>query len=86
MVRMNEQHYPILSAIGSPADLRQLDEELLPQVADELRRYLIESVATALRQTGVEVALGEFGAQMNVELVNDGPVTIVIESIRGSIV
>ena len=47
MVRMNEQHYPILSAIGSPADLRQLDEELLPQVADELRRYLIESVATS---------------------------------------
>jgi 1-deoxy-D-xylulose-5-phosphate synthase len=44
---MNEQHYPILSAIGSPADLRQLDEELLPQVADELRRYLIESVATS---------------------------------------
>jgi 1-deoxy-D-xylulose-5-phosphate synthase len=44
---MNEQHYPILSAIGSPADLRQLDEELLPQVADELRRDLIESVATS---------------------------------------
>ena len=44
---MNEQHYPLLSSIDSPADLRQLDEEQLPQVADELRRYLIESVATS---------------------------------------
>ena len=44
---MNEQHYPLLSAIGSPADLRQLDEESLLQVADELRRFLIESVAAS---------------------------------------
>ncbi|MBT8049504.1 MAG: 1-deoxy-D-xylulose-5-phosphate synthase [Xanthomonadales bacterium] len=44
---MNEQHYPLLSSIESPADLRELDEELLPQVADELRRYLIESVAAS---------------------------------------
>mgnify|MGYP001817328747 FL=1 len=44
---MNEQQYPILSSSSSPADLRQLDEELLPQVADELRRYLIQSVATS---------------------------------------
>ncbi|MDH3925235.1 MAG: 1-deoxy-D-xylulose-5-phosphate synthase [Xanthomonadales bacterium] len=47
MTPMNKQHYPLLSAISSPADLRQLDEEQLPQVADELRRYLIESVATS---------------------------------------
>lgn len=32
----------------------------------------------ALRGLGVEVATGEFGAQMEVELVNDGPVTIVL--------
>ncbi len=44
---MNEQHYNLLSSIDSPADLRELDEELLPQLADELRRYLIESVATS---------------------------------------
>ena len=44
---MNEQHYPILGSIDSPADLRQLDEGHLPQVAEELRRYLIESVATS---------------------------------------
>ena len=45
--RMNEQLYPLLSAIDSPADLRKLDEESLPQVADELRRFLIESVASS---------------------------------------
>jgi 1-deoxy-D-xylulose-5-phosphate synthase len=44
---MNTELYPILSSISSPADLRKLDEEALPQVADELRRYLIASVATS---------------------------------------
>jgi D-tyrosyl-tRNA(Tyr) deacylase len=33
----------------------------------------------ALRALGVEVATGVFGARMQVELVNDGPVTIVLE-------
>ena len=33
----------------------------------------------ALRGLGVEVATGRFGARMAVELVNDGPVTIVLE-------
>ena len=32
----------------------------------------------ALRELGVRVATGEFGALMEVELVNDGPVTIVL--------
>jgi 1-deoxy-D-xylulose-5-phosphate synthase len=44
---MNTELYPLLSAVESPADLRKLDEDLLPQVADELRRYLIASVATS---------------------------------------
>jgi len=44
---MNTELYPLLSSIVSPADLRRLDEEQLPQVADELRRYLIASVATS---------------------------------------
>ena len=45
--KMNKQRFPLLSAIGSPADLRQLNEDQLPQVADELRRFLIESVASS---------------------------------------
>lgn len=33
-----------------------------------------------LRQAGYQVETGEFGATMNVELVNDGPVTFVLEA------
>ena len=39
--------YPLLDTINSPADLRQLDETQLPQVATELREFLIDSVASA---------------------------------------
>ena len=45
METMNTQLYPLLNNIHSPSDLRLLDESQLPQVADELRRFLIESVA-----------------------------------------
>jgi 1-deoxy-D-xylulose-5-phosphate synthase len=44
---MQSQHYPILSHIESPADLRKLDESQLQEAAEELRRYLIQSVATS---------------------------------------
>ena len=39
---------------------------------------LYERFCEALRALGVEVATGVFGARMEVELVNDGPVTIVL--------
>jgi len=44
---MNTERFPLLSAISSPADLRELQEDQLPQVADELRHFLIESVASS---------------------------------------
>jgi D-tyrosyl-tRNA(Tyr) deacylase len=40
---------------------------------------LYEALCEALRALGVPVATGVFGARMAVELVNDGPVTIVLE-------
>jgi D-aminoacyl-tRNA deacylase len=40
---------------------------------------VVEQVVAALRARGVEVQTGRFGAQMDVELVNDGPVTIVLD-------
>ncbi len=40
---------------------------------------LVEQVVDALRGRGVEVATGRFGAHMALELVNDGPVTIVLD-------
>lgn len=41
---------------------------------------LYDAFCTAVEQSGVAVARGVFGADMAVELVNDGPVTIVLES------
>ena len=40
---------------------------------------LYQSFCAALAEAGVPVARGRFGARMEVELVNDGPVTIVLE-------
>jgi len=37
--------YELLDAIQSPAELRQLDRKALPRLADELRQFLLESVA-----------------------------------------
>ena len=45
----------------------------------EIAEPLYQRLAAALRARGVPVATGEFGAMMAVELVNDGPVTLVIE-------
>lgn len=41
---------------------------------------IYESVCVMLEQLGVEVARGAFGADMAVSLVNDGPVTLMLES------
>ncbi|QAY63692.1 D-tyrosyl-tRNA(Tyr) deacylase [Xylanimonas allomyrinae] len=40
---------------------------------------LVDAVVAGLRQRGLEVATGTFGADMAVELVNDGPVTLLLE-------
>lgn len=40
---------------------------------------LVDAFADALRALGAPVATGVFGAQMAVELVNDGPVTVLLE-------
>jgi D-tyrosyl-tRNA(Tyr) deacylase len=45
----------------------------------ELAIPLYESFVAALRQTGLAVQTGQFGADMKVELVNDGPVTLVLD-------
>ncbi|WP_024441334.1 MULTISPECIES: D-aminoacyl-tRNA deacylase [unclassified Mycobacterium] len=40
---------------------------------------LVAEFAEALRGLGAQVATGQFGAHMQVELVNDGPVTVLLE-------
>lgn len=49
---------------------------------DEAKR-LYEQVVTALRNQGTHVETGVFAAHMQVELLNDGPVTFVLDS-RGA--
>ncbi|MDO4429850.1 MAG: 1-deoxy-D-xylulose-5-phosphate synthase [Lonepinella koalarum] len=39
------ENYPLLSLINSPDDLRTMEKSQLPQVCDELRQYLLESVS-----------------------------------------
>ncbi len=46
----------------------------------ELARKLYEEFCEALKRLGVNVATGIFQAMMSVELVNEGPVTILIDS------
>lgn len=45
----------------------------------EIAEPLYERFCVALRALGIDVATGVFGARMAVELVNDGPVTIVLD-------
>ncbi len=40
---------------------------------------VVEQVVVALRARGVQVETGRFGAHMDVALINDGPVTIVLD-------
>ena len=47
--------------------------------APEQAEPLVAAVVEALRAEGVRVGTGVFGARMAVELVNDGPVTIVLD-------
>jgi D-tyrosyl-tRNA(Tyr) deacylase len=46
-----------------------------PEVAEPL----VDAVVESLRGLGLEVATGRFRAEMRVELVNDGPVTLIID-------
>ena len=50
--------------------------------APEIAESLIDEVARLLQAEGIRVATGSFGANMSVHLVNDGPVTILVE-VRG---
>ncbi|VAV98104.1 D-aminoacyl-tRNA deacylase, partial [hydrothermal vent metagenome] len=53
-----------------------------PELAEPLVQAFIATVAAE----GIETAGGEFGAMMEVALVNDGPVTFVIDTVEGTIV
>ena len=50
----------------------------------EEARALYEGASNRLRAAGLRVETGVFGAHMKVELLNDGPVTFLLDSRRGS--
>lgn len=52
-----------------------------PDVAEPL----LDRLVLGLRAAGIETATGRFGAAMSVELVNDGPVTIVVDVSDGRV-
>ncbi len=47
-----------------------------PDLANELYEYFIDEV----KKAGINVAAGEFGADMKISLVNDGPFTVCLDS------
>ena len=47
-----------------------------PEQANELYKYIIDRC----RKENIGVQTGKFGAKMKVELLNDGPVTIILDS------
>lgn len=51
-------------------------EAAKPEMAEPLYNYMIEQLKS-IHENSVET--GEFGAMMDVELINDGPVTIIVE-------
>jgi len=50
-----------------------------------LAQKLYERVAERIRAEGIEVATGRFAADMKVELVNDGPVTFILQARGGAL-
>lgn len=51
-----------------------------PAAPPELAKPLYERFVALLRERGVKVRTGEFGAHMAVEIHNDGPVTLLLEA------
>ena len=52
------------------------DDAARPEQARSLYEYVVEKI----REQGIECSTGEFQAMMHVSLVNDGPVTILVDS------
>lgn len=68
---MDTADYPLLAPIRSPADLRQLNEKSLVELSDELRRFLIESVAVTGGHLGA--SLGTIELTIALHYVFDTP-------------
>lgn len=74
----------VVSQFTLYADLRKGKRPSFLQAAPAaLATPLYDTFVRHLRDAGVDVQCGEFGAMMDVELVNDGPVTLWLEREAG---
>jgi D-tyrosyl-tRNA(Tyr) deacylase len=69
----------VVSQFTLAADLRGNRPGFSTAAAPAIATQSCDRVVAALRAEGIAVATGRFGADMQVELVNDGPVTIWVE-------
>ena len=52
------------------------DKSAPPQIANELYEKFVDEI----KSYGIKTQTGKFGAMMDIELINDGPVTFMIET------
>lgn len=77
----------VVSQFTLYGDVRRGRRPSFTAAADpSLAEPLITEVVAHLDSLGVPTATGRFGAMMAVDLVNDGPVTLVIDVVGGSVV
>lgn len=76
----------VVSQFTLLADVRKGRRPSFVGAADpDLAEPMVQLVADLVAAQGIPVATGSFGAQMEVHSVNDGPVTILIETTAGAI-
>ena len=77
-LQANPQHRLLLEELKQTKDMMQaLPREVAPP---ELAERLYERFVERVRASGIEVATGRFREHMQVSLVNDGPVTLWIDT------
>lgn len=71
----------VVSQFTLAADMRRgRRPNFTAAAAPDIAAPLVEHYVAALRQASVPVETGQFGAMMQVALVNDGPVTLLLDS------